>query len=134
MPRSSVLSTWNEFSAQSPRTAAIAVAIRFSVSWTVACNQLRNLGLIDPREREILVEKELRRGEVFEFGEHFVVELDPPSVPRAYARAVVGGYRTGQLTAAKTVELLQHSVDEADLPEPDAMSLEELRGEFETGQ
>jgi Zn-dependent peptidase ImmA (M78 family)/transcriptional regulator with XRE-family HTH domain len=133
MPRSSVLSTWNEFSAQSPRTAAIAVAVRFSVSWTAACNQLRNLGLVDSREREILVEKELRRGELFEFGERFVVELDPPSIPRDYARAVVGAYRTGQLTAARTVELLQHSVDEADLPEPDAMSLEELRGELEAG-
>ena len=133
MPRSSVQSIWNEFSAQPPRLAAIAVAVRFSVSWTAACNQLRNLGLIDPRERETLVGNELRRGELFEFGERFVVELDPPSVPRAYARAVVGGYRTGQLTAGRTVELLQHSVDEADLPEPDAMSLEELRGELETG-
>ncbi len=133
MPRSSVLSTWDEFSAQSPRLAAIAVAVRFSVSWTAACNQLRNLDLIDSRERERLVGNDLRRGELFEFGERFAIELDPPSVPPAYARAVVGGYRRGQLTAAKTVELLHHSVDESDLPEPDAMSLDELRGEFETG-
>jgi Zn-dependent peptidase ImmA (M78 family)/transcriptional regulator with XRE-family HTH domain len=133
MPRSSVLSVWNEFTAQSPRLAAIAVAVRFSVSWTAACNQLRNLDLIDSREREVLVGNELRRGELFEFGEHLAVELDPPSVPRAYASAVVGAYRRSQLTAAKTVELLQHSVDEADLPEPDAMSLDELRGEFEAG-
>jgi hypothetical protein len=55
-------------------------------------------------------------------------------MPQAYARAVVGGYRRGQLTAARTVELLHNSVGEADLPEPDAMSLDELRGEFETGQ
>ena len=133
MPRSSVLSVWEEFSAQSPRQAAVAVAVRFSVSWTAACNQLRNLGLIDSRERERLVGNDLRRGELFEFGERFAVELDPPSVPPAYARAVVGAYRRGQLTAARTVELLHHSVGEADLPEPDAMSLDELRSEFETG-
>lgn len=133
MPRSSVLSVWEEFSARSPRLAAIAVAVRFSVSWTAACNQLRNLGLIDYGERERLLGDDLRRGELFEFGERFAVELDPPSVPPAYARAVVGAYRKGQLTAARTVELLHRSVGEADLPEPDAMSLDELRSEFKTG-
>jgi Zn-dependent peptidase ImmA (M78 family)/DNA-binding XRE family transcriptional regulator len=134
MPRSSVLSVWDEFAAQSPRLAAIAVAVRFSVSWTAACNQLRNLDLIDSQERERLLGNDLRRGELFEFGERFAVELDPPSVPPAYARAVVSAYRTGQLTAARTVELLHHSVSETDLPEPDAMSLDELRAEFETGR
>jgi len=131
MPRSSMLGIWGEFSAQSHRLAAIAVAVRFSVSWTVACNQLRNLDLIDSQERERLLENDLRRGELFEFGERFVVELDPPSVPPGYARAVVSGYRKRQLTAARTVELLHHSVGEADLPEPDAISLDELRSEFE---
>lgn len=131
MPRASVLNVWNEFSGQSRRLAGIAVAVRFSVSWTAACNQLRNLDLIDSRERERLVADDLRRGELFEFGERFAVELDPPSVPPAYARAVVSGYRRGQLTAARTVELLHHSVDETDLPEPDAMSLDELRSQFD---
>jgi Zn-dependent peptidase ImmA (M78 family)/DNA-binding XRE family transcriptional regulator len=133
MPRSSVLSIWDEFAARSPRLAAIAVAVRFSVSWTAACNQLKNLDLIDSRERERLLADDLRRGELFEFGERFAVELDPPSVPPGYARAVVSAYRKGQLTAARTVELLHRSVGEADLPEPDAMSLDELRREFETG-
>jgi Zn-dependent peptidase ImmA (M78 family)/transcriptional regulator with XRE-family HTH domain len=133
MPRSSVLSVWDEFSARSPRLAAIAVAVRFSVSWTAACNQLKNLGLIDSRERERLLGDDLRRGELFEFGERFAVELEPPSVPAAYARAVVSAYRKRQLTAAKTVELLHHSVGEADLPEPDAMPLDELRRELRTG-
>jgi hypothetical protein len=133
MPRFSVLGVWEEFSARSPRLAAIAVAVRFSVSWTAACNQLRNLDLIDSRERERLLEEELRRGELLEFGERFAIELGPPSIPPDYARAVVSAYRKGQLTAARTVELLHGSVGEADLPEPDAMSLDELRCEFEAG-
>jgi Zn-dependent peptidase ImmA (M78 family)/DNA-binding XRE family transcriptional regulator len=133
MPRSSVLTVWDGFKVRSPRQAAIAVAVRFSVSWTAACNQLRNLDLIDSHERERLLGNDLRRGELFEFGERFAIELDPPSVPPAYARAVVSAYRTGRLTAARTVDLLHHSVSEADLPEPDAMSLDELRTEFQTG-
>jgi Zn-dependent peptidase ImmA (M78 family)/transcriptional regulator with XRE-family HTH domain len=133
MPRSSVLGIWDEFSGRPPRLAAIAVAVRFSVSWTAACNQLKNLDLIDFREREHLLADDLRRGELLEFGERFEVELAPPSIPPDYARAVLGAYRKGQLTAAKTVELLHRSVGEADLPEPDAMSLDELRREFEAG-
>jgi Zn-dependent peptidase ImmA (M78 family)/DNA-binding XRE family transcriptional regulator len=131
MPRSSVQSIWDEFSPQSLRLAAIALAVRFSVSWTAACNQLRDLGFIDFREREYLIKDDLRQGELLEFGERFAIELEPPSVPPAYARAVVSAYRRGRLTAAKTVELLHNSVDEADLPEPDAVSLDELRRDFE---
>jgi hypothetical protein len=71
-----VLSIWEEFSPQPPQLAAIAVAVRFSASWTAACNQPKNLGLIDSGERERLIENDLRRGELFEFGERFTVELE----------------------------------------------------------
>lgn len=50
MPRPAVVGLWNEFSGAPARRAAIAVAARFS--WTAACNYLRNLDLIDSRERE----------------------------------------------------------------------------------
>jgi Zn-dependent peptidase ImmA (M78 family) len=131
MPRTAVQNIWEEFSGQSTRLAAIAVAVRFSVSWTAACNQLRNFDLIDARERERLTESDLRRGELLEFGERFAVELEPPSVPPVYARAVVNAYRTRRLTPARTVELLHGTVTESDLPEPENISLEQLRDEFE---
>src|SRR5712691_1544042 len=114
MPRSAVLSTWREFSTRSPRLAAIAVAVRFRVSWTAACNQLRDLDLINGRERERLVENDLKKGEMFEFGERWVPELEPPAIPPEYARAVVSTYRAKRLMLARTVELLQGTVTEAD--------------------
>jgi len=132
MPRSAVLSTWREFSTRSPRLAAIAVAVRFRVSWTAACNQLRDLDLINGRERERLVENDLKKGEMFEFGERWVPELEPPAIPPEYARAVVSTYRAKRLTLARTVELLQGTVTEADLPATEETSLDELRREFET--
>lgn len=130
MPRAAVQNTWNEFSSRSPRLASIAVAVRFRVSWTAACNQLRNLDLIDNRERERLVETELTKGEMFEFGERWIAELEPPSIPPQYARAVVGAYRTRRLTPARTVELLYGTVTESELPPVDEMSLNQLRREF----
>jgi Zn-dependent peptidase ImmA (M78 family)/DNA-binding XRE family transcriptional regulator len=132
MPRPSVLSTWNEFSSQSSRFAAIAVAVRFRVSWTAACNQLRNLSLIDPRERERLVETDLTKGEMLEFGERWVPELEPPAIPPQYARAVVGAYRANRLTRARTAELLQGTVAESELPPADEITLDQLRREFES--
>jgi Zn-dependent peptidase ImmA (M78 family) len=124
MPRTAVLHIWEEFVGQPVRRAAIAVAVRFSVSWA-ACNQLRNLDLIDSRERERLVENALRKGELFEFGERFVKELDPPSIPPGYAQSVVSAYRRKLLTSAKTLELLHGTANESDLPEPDDPSLED---------
>jgi Zn-dependent peptidase ImmA (M78 family)/transcriptional regulator with XRE-family HTH domain len=132
MPRSAVQSTWNEFSSRSSRFAAIAVAVRFRVSWTAACNQLRNLGLIDGRERERLVEDDIRKGEMFELGERWVAELEPPAVPPEYARAVVSAYRAKRLTPARTAELLHGTVTESELPATEEISLDQLRREFHT--
>jgi Zn-dependent peptidase ImmA (M78 family)/transcriptional regulator with XRE-family HTH domain len=119
MPRPAVVGLWNEFSGAPARRAAIAVAARFSVSWTAACNHLRNLDLIDSREREALVESNLVKGELFEFGERFTVELEPPSVPPVYAGAVVAAYRRKRLTSERAVELLHGTLTESELPEPD---------------
>lgn len=130
MPRGSVLNTWNEFSSRPPRFAAIAVAVRFRVSWTVACNQLRNLNLIDGRERDRLVESDLTKGEMFEFGERWIPELEPPAVPPQYARAVIAAYKARRLTPARTVELLQGTLAESDLPPAEEASLDQLRREF----
>jgi hypothetical protein len=112
---------------------AIAVAGRFKVSWTAACNQLRNLNLIDSSERERLVNTEITKGELLEVGERWVDELEPPSVPSGYARAVLGAYRSKRLTPARTVELLQGAVGEEELPaiQVDELSLNLLRGDFE---
>jgi Zn-dependent peptidase ImmA (M78 family)/transcriptional regulator with XRE-family HTH domain len=132
MPRSAVQSTWNEFSDRPHRLVAIAIAVRFRVSWTAACNQLRDLGLIDSRERERLVENDFRKGEILELGERWLAELEPPAIPPGYARAVVSAYRKNRLTQARTVELLHGTVTGSDLPVTEQISLDQLRRDFET--
>lgn len=131
MPRSSVLGVWRELADRPARRVAVAVAVRFSVSWTAACNQLANLDLIDSRERDRLAQDLLRKGELLEFGERYVAELDPPSVPPGYAASIVTAYREGMLTPARAVELLYGTVTEPDLPEPSPESLDDLRQEFD---
>jgi Zn-dependent peptidase ImmA (M78 family)/DNA-binding XRE family transcriptional regulator len=131
MPRSAVQNTWDEFRNRSARLAATAVAVRFRVSWSAACNQLRDLGIIDGRERGLLVEDDLRKGEMLELGERWVPELEPPSVPPGYAQAVVNAYRARRLTRARTVELLHGTVTESELPAIEETTLERLRRELE---
>lgn len=129
MPRSAVLNTWNEFSGL-PRTAAIAVAVRFRVSWTAACNQLRNLNLIDAREHDRLLDTDLTKGEMFGFGERCIPELEPPAVPSQYARAVVNAYTTGRLTSTRAIELLHGTLLHSDLPPMEGLSLDQFHREF----
>jgi Zn-dependent peptidase ImmA (M78 family) len=131
MPRSAVQNTWDEFRNRSARLAATAVAVRFRVSWTAACNQLRDLGIIDGRERDLLVEDDLRKGEMLELGERWVPELEPPSVPPGYAQAVINAYRARRLTRVRTVELLYGTVTESELPEIEDTTLEQLHRELE---
>jgi Zn-dependent peptidase ImmA (M78 family)/transcriptional regulator with XRE-family HTH domain len=131
MPRSAVQDTWNEFRDRSVRLAATAVAVRFRVSWTAACNQLRDLGLIEGRERDLLVESDLRKGEMLELGERWVPELEPPSIPPGYAQAVVNAYRARRLTQVRTVELLHGTLTESELPAIEETTLERLRRELE---
>lgn len=131
MPRSAVQNTWGEFRDRSARLAATAVAVRFRVSWTAACNQLRDLGIIDSRERDLLVDNDLRKGEMLELGERWVPELEPPSVPPGYAKAVVDAYRSRRLTQARTVELLHDTITESELPAVAGTTLERLRRELE---
>jgi Zn-dependent peptidase ImmA (M78 family)/DNA-binding XRE family transcriptional regulator len=131
MPRSAVQNTWDEFKNRSARLAATAVAVRFRVSWTAACNQLRDLGIIEGRERDLLVEDDLRKGEMLELGERWVPELEPPSVPPGYAQALINAYRERRLTRVRTVELLYGTVTESELPAIEETSLERLRRELE---
>jgi len=131
MPRSAVQNTWDEFRNQPARLAATAVAVRFRVSWTAACNQLRDLGIIEGRERDLLAEDDLRKGEMLALGERWVPELEPPSVPPGYAQAVINAYRARRLTRVRTVELLYGTVAESELPAIEETTLERLRRELE---
>lgn len=131
MPREDITEVWADFSQADRRLGAIAIATRFRASWTAVCSHLCNLGLIDTEERGSLSGAPPRKGDMLELGERWVTELEPPSVPPDYGRRVVGAYRTGKLTAAKSIDLLWGTIQERDLPEPVAIPLEGLQREFE---
>lgn len=131
MPRGPVSDVWSEYAPGGRRLAAIAISVRFRVSWTSTCNHLRNLGLIEGIERDDLANAPPTRGDFFELGEHWVSELDAPAVPPDYGRRVVSAYKSAKLTASRTAELLWGTVSVGELPELDNIPLEGLRREFD---
>lgn len=117
MPRAGVGRLWNEFGDEGPRRVAMAVSARFQVSWSAACNQLRNLDRISEEERSRLADGQPpRRGEFVSVGEGWPQDLLPPSVPPDYSRRVLRAFAEGDLTADRTIELLRGTLDVADLP------------------
>lgn len=130
LPRPGVTETWGAF--DDPRSGAVAVAVRFRVSWTAVCSQLKNLGLIDDVRRGDLAADPPTGADFIELGERWVSELDPPAVPPEYGRRVLAAYRGGRLTAERATELLWGTVRTEELPERHAVPLEGLRRELDT--
>jgi Zn-dependent peptidase ImmA (M78 family)/transcriptional regulator with XRE-family HTH domain len=129
LPREAVRQTWSQFPGDQ-RLGATALAVRFRVSWSAVCAQLRNLELIDAPQREDLAARPLTNGDFVALGERWAGELDAPSVPPAYGRRVLGAYRGGRLTAARALELLWGTVPEEDLPERLAIPIDALKRDF----
>lgn len=129
LPRAVVTDMWNTF--DDPRLAAVAVAVRFRVSWTAVSSQLKNLALIDDARRADLASDPPTGADFVELGERWVSELDPPAVPPEYGRRVLAAYRGGRLTAERATELLWGTVRAEELPERQAVPLQGLRRELD---
>ena len=127
MPGPSLASIWSDLQRErGTHLAALAVAVRYRVSWSAAISQLRNLGLISHSMRDELAAQEPTRGDHVELGEDWAPELVAPSVPRGYGRQVVEAYRVGRLTESKALELLHGTLGEGELPPPRPETEEEL--------
>jgi Zn-dependent peptidase ImmA (M78 family)/DNA-binding XRE family transcriptional regulator len=131
LPREAVTELWRAFADQDPRLAAVAVSVRFRASWSATCSQLRTLGLIDAAERERFAGAPPTGADFVALGERWEAELEAPTVPPEYGKRVLGAYRAGKLSAARTVELLWGTVAIEDLPEQRVVPLESLRREFD---
>jgi len=130
IPRSDAVTLWNQSQSLSVRKAALHLATRFCVSWSVACNRLRDLQLIDTETRRRLIESGITRGDILELGENWSAELEPPSLPPQYLLDVLAAYRAQRLSAPRTVSLLHRLLEEVDLPFIDEPPIELLRREF----
>lgn len=130
-PRAGVRAVWSQHLGWNVRDRALAVSVTFQLSWSAAVSQLRNLELISHDERDQLAATEPRRGEFLRLSLGWVPDLVGPSLSPEFVAACLAGYTTQKLTRARTLELLRGVVAPDELPEVEALALDDLRRSFE---
>lgn len=98
------------------RDRAIAVAVKFRLSWSAAIGQLRNLSLINYDDHSLLSRERPRQGEYLRLKLSWSDELASPYLSPRYAATVVEGFLSHKLTEARTLELLRGTLEADDLP------------------
>jgi Zn-dependent peptidase ImmA (M78 family)/DNA-binding XRE family transcriptional regulator len=131
LPRESAVHDWNALNGPAyPRPSAIRIAAEYRLSWTAVCTQLQNLGLVDRQVGGDLRRRPPTRLDLTELGLFVVEELAPPSVSPEFSRAVKRAYQGQKITASRATELLRGTAEEEDLPGPEVVPLEALRGDI----
>ncbi len=131
MPRDGATKFWRSHNGeQDPRVAMIELAAHYRLSWSAACSQAHNLGLIDDRLRAVLAADPPRRADYLELGAAFVEELLPPWLPPDYQTAVIKLYRRNKISRERTLDLLHETLEDADLPAPYEIPIDALRSDL----
>ena len=129
-PRAGVQALWSQHSDWNVRDRALEVGVTFQLSWSAAVSHLRNLQIINHPERDQLAAVEPRRGEFLRLGLEWVPDLVAPSLSPEFIAACLTGYTKQKLTRARTLELLRRVVAPDELPDVDALTLDDLRRSF----
>ncbi|GGP56785.1 hypothetical protein GCM10010185_31280 [Saccharothrix coeruleofusca] len=98
------------------RTAAVRTASEYRVDMSTLARRLLDLGLVDHGAAHQIRGVRTTRADIVELNLVVTDELSPPSLPRAYERAVLRLYREETVSPARAVDLLLDTWDEASLP------------------
>lgn len=135
MPATSVRQAWLAAGGQvDSRSAAIRIAADYRLSWTAACTQLQNIGLVDSNAANALRHQPPTRADFMELGLFVVEEMAPPAISPRFASAALRAYRGGKIGARRTLELLRGTIDEEELPAIDIAPVESLRRDVESAR
>lgn len=133
-PRGGIARVWEGRSNWTTRQRAIAVGARFRLSWSATVGQLRNLGRITQEEHTLLSQNVPTTGEFARLDlaitSAIADELAASYLSPGFVAKVLGAYTVGDLTPARTLELLRGTLRANDLPPMEPVHLEDLRHVF----
>ncbi|MEU8025982.1 helix-turn-helix domain-containing protein [Micromonospora haikouensis] len=118
LPEDAVTRQWIEkVSRSGERTAAIYLASEFRVDMATLATRLKELGLTDSETVAAVRKYRTTQADIIEMNLHVPLEeLNGTTVPRIFARAVLRLMRDERISRERALDLLQGTVDEADLP------------------
>lgn len=118
LPESAVEHAGAQTDSLTLRDALVRVAARWRVSWSMTLiTAVRALSLSDTARKQLLAAAPTRAEFIAVLGEAPQPDLEPGATGPRWRRAVLMAYGAGDMTAARTVELLHGLVTEADLPD-----------------
>jgi Zn-dependent peptidase ImmA (M78 family)/transcriptional regulator with XRE-family HTH domain len=125
LPRDGLVSAWQRLSEHPARGRLVHVAGTYRVSWSTAVRAAGEAGLVDGDTIGQLQSRVPQRGEFLEvLGQEPTEDLMPGGTSSSWRRAVISAWRSGAITASRTVELLHGAITASELPdreEPDLL-------------
>ncbi len=118
LPESGLQRVWSSRVAESGvRIAAVRTASEFRVDMTTLARRLYELSLTDRNTSRQVRTVRTTRTDIVENDLYVSDELEPPSLPRPYERAVLQLYRNETVSSARALDLLLDTWQEDMLPE-----------------
>lgn len=109
------------------RAAAIRIASRYRVDMTTLARRLIDLELLSWSEAKAVRAYRTRQSDIVEMDLVVGVEMEPPTLPQSFERAVLQLYRSEKVSSARALDLLQNVWNEDELPELPLRSENEIR-------
>lgn len=99
------------------RQAAIRIASRYRVDMTTLARRLVDIDAISRSEAKTVRTFRTKQSDIVEMDLVVGEELDPPTLPVDFERAVMQLYRSETVSSARALDLLLDTWSEEDLPE-----------------
>jgi len=128
LPASGTARTWQELVASSDtlRVAAVRMGSAFRVDMSTLSRRLQELGLINAGEARAVRQVRTTRADIVDYNLVLRDELEAPSLPKPYIKAILDLYRSDVVTAVRAVDLLLGTWTEEDLPELPRLSADAI--------
>lgn len=118
LPSEALRSFWEAVSKSGDtREAALRTASHFRVDMSTLARRLQELAIAAPDVVDSLRVIQVRKADVIELDLHMPTDLEETSLPKSYQRAILRLYKRESISAARAVDLLLDTFEEASLPE-----------------
>jgi Zn-dependent peptidase ImmA (M78 family)/DNA-binding XRE family transcriptional regulator len=115
LPRAALRERWR--GGDDTRTDAVLIASEYRVDMSTLAQRLAELDVAPAAEVRRVRQTRTRQADIVDHGLIVPVELEPPTMPEAYSKAVLRAYRGEEISAARALGLLFDTWDEEELPE-----------------